>query len=232
MFVFIPIVLFLLIAILYSCRAFPRQCPFSRRGGGAGTRGSGRRASSNAPRYARLDGGAFSGDEEDYRNMELGRAAVGFHACKPMRGSYADDDGKGDVEMEMEEKLQGRVAVTGRVVDERGALSTTAVPPLPHDSAVQASGVVDHHPAALDAFLGEPSTAAPSSAPTLVPAKSKNSLKAMRKGKLGPATSLLPFGSTSGGTGARGGVGSEHDAAAKPPHKEEDWGWSDEDENN
>lgn len=191
--VFIIFLILVVGAVLYGTRTLPRNCPFFRRGGG----GPGRGQAPHTQQYARLDGGAFYGDEEDYRGMEpsyaagkrksLDGASSLSRGFGPLRG--ADGDGSNDIIMEMQEKLRG------------GAASSSA------------------------------------NGAALSPLPSKNSLKTMRKVKLGPVTAVSPFG------GARGGdetsaatVASSRGAAPKnegSPSRsipKEDWGWSNEEE--
>jgi hypothetical protein len=221
-FVFIVIIFFIIGAILYGSRAVPRTCPFFR-GAGAGTGGVGgigrRGAAPRTQQYARLDGGAFYGDEEDYRGMEPSSAAVNaLRSYSPLRGGTVEGDGRGDVVVEMQEKLKadaGVEPVMGRVSGVSGASAKSPFPP--RENAVQALGVVDRNPAALDALFGTTASSTSATSPAPIPLPSKNSLKAMRKGKLGHAVSTKPLGATKAGSNT-----------SESQHKD-NWDWSDED---
>lgn len=211
--VFVIFVLILLGLVMYGGRLCPRVCPFRRgtpRGGPSGAPPHGQQL------YARLDGEAFRGDDEDYYGMQPsfnpgdvgGAGRRHGHPLKPLRGGNGNH---AEVLVEMS-------GVTGASGGARAASYGSG------NGADGFSMVVDHNPSAMDQLFA-------SSTSTSVPAmgtvqSSKNSLKSLRKGRLGRATTSTPAPSQHTSSDAH----SSSMPATQPQRQQgDDWGWSDED---
>ncbi|KAK7202147.1 hypothetical protein NESM_000284000 [Novymonas esmeraldas] len=231
--------------VFYGGRLCPRVCPLFRRGNGSPGRGPhhpGSTSSSSQPSlaqqpYARLDGGAFYGDEEDYHcRAPAHGVVVGRKMSRPAHPPPKAS--AGDHFVEMTESPSYTVA------SRRAAPATTS----PTTDAFNI--MVDYNPAAMDELLGP--TAKPTAAvPAKTPPPLKNSLKSLRRGKLGPASTSLTATPTTTTTAAaavtparaasplahattdthpsRGDSLSAPSRGTAPPANHGDWKWSDED---
>ncbi|KPI82694.1 hypothetical protein ABL78_8294 [Leptomonas seymouri] len=227
------IVLFIIIGvILYGSRSMPSTCPFFR--------GNGRGHEPHTQQYVRLDSGTFNSDEEGYEGMQANHAVNvggfgGLRTYQPMRRNMEDND-CGGLNVEMQEEYKGRAGVPPAL----GQVTVTGYPirsRFPNtEKSVQMSDVVDRSPAALDALFASPNTSPQTPAP--IPLHSKNSLRAMRKVKLAPASSVTPFGgaknSASDGNGAVGSKpqsNSQHSMMSlRESQPKDNGGWSDDDQ--